>query len=300
MTFIENELIKFSYKLEQSLKQLLTENCQTFELERPHKLLQAMRYSVLPPGKGIRPFLLTEITKLLDGPIDTALQIGSAVELIHCYSLIHDDLPAMDNDDLRRGKASLHKYYDEATAILSGDALLTLAFNALSSNEINLTNDLKIQLISQLSQAAGIGGMVGGQIYDLLNENTNIKEEHILRTHAMKTGALFIFCTRSAAIISGCSEELINRFESFGAAIGLAFQLADDILDLNGTSKRLGKTGKQDLKNAKSTIATLYGIEEATKQLDGLIKEAKLLLQPFGDKAQLLVNLTDFIQQRQF
>lgn len=300
MKIIENKLINFSHKILNLLDELLVTNCKRFELDRPQKLIEAMRYSALNTGKCLRPFLLTEVTKMLEGPPEPSLKIGVAVELIHCYSLIHDDLPAMDNDDIRRGKPSLHKYYDEATAILTGDALLTLAFELLASDEINLTDNIKLQLITQLSQAAGVGGMVGGQIYDILNENANVGEEQILRTHAMKTGALLLFCTRSGAIISGASREVIAQLESFGAAIGLAFQLSDDILDLVGNSEILGKTSGKDMKNSKTTIATLYGVDEAKKQLNGLIEEAKLMLKPFCKKATTLLELTDFIKNRHF
>lgn len=300
MEIIEDKLINFSYKISKLLDELLVTNCKNFELNRPPKLIEAMRYSALNIGKCLRPFLLSEVTKMLEGPENSALKIGVAVELIHCYSLIHDDLPSMDNDDIRRGKPSLHKYYDEATAILTGDALVTLAFEILSSDDIVLPDKIKLQLISQLSQAAGVGGMVGGQIYDILNENSNITEQQILRTHAMKTGALLLFCTRSGATISGASIEVVAQLESFGAAIGLAFQLADDILDLVGNSELLGKTGGKDIKNSKRTIATLYGVDEAKKQLRGLIQEAKLMLKPFGEKANTLLALTDFIKNRHF
>lgn len=300
MNIIENKMAEFSPKILNRLDTLLTAQCKGIEINRPAVLIEAMRYSVLNPGKFLRSFLIIELTKILNGPIEEALTIGAAIEILHCYSLIHDDLPAMDNDDIRRGKPTLHKYYNEATAILAGDALLTLAFEVISNDNLNLNDSVKLKLINQLSQSSGMGGMIGGQIYDIINENKIIDEEQILQIHTMKTGALFLFCVKASALISGASHLITGRLEAFGAAIGLAFQLADDILDLIGDSKTLGKTPQKDLKNKKTTITTLYGIDEAKKQLNGLIIEAKALLEPFGEQAQTLLELAEFIKNRTF
>lgn len=300
MNIIENKLAEFAPKILYRLDKILTINPNNFEINRPPHLIEAMRYSALNPGKFLRSFLISEVTKLLDGPLEESLTIGAAIELLHCYSLIHDDLPAMDNDDIRRSKPTLHKYYDEATAILAGDALLTLSFELISNKNLNLSANIKLELVNQLSQNAGLGGMVGGQIYDIYNTNKIITEQALLQTHAMKTGALFLFCVRSGALISAATEQHTQHLEAFGAAIGLAFQLADDILDLIGNSKTLGKTPNKDLENNKTTIASLYGIEEARKQLNGLIQEAKSLLTPFGNKAETLLALADFIRERLF
>lgn len=300
MLIFQDQLQNYASRIDASLAEILTHNLQKFELARPKKLLEAMRYAVLNKGKRLRPFLLLKTTELLHGNESVAIQVACAVEVIHCYSLIHDDLPAMDNDDLRRGQPTVHKKFDEATAILAGDALLTLAFDILAAPQAGISAATQLQLILELSRVSGLGGMVGGQILDLANENKTAHEQQILLTHAMKTGALFTFSARAGAVLSQANEEELAIIEAFGAAIGLAFQLADDILDLTSTSKNLGKTAGKDAKTGKATIASLYGLEMAKEQLRGLLSEAKKLLTVFGERANDLKAMADFIKDRSF
>ncbi|WJW79573.1 polyprenyl synthetase family protein [Bartonella sp. TP] len=300
MLTFHTQLQNYANRIDAGLKEILTHNVQKFELARPQKLLAAMRYALLNKGKRLRSFLLLKTTELLNGNESAALHVACAIEVVHCYSLIHDDLPAMDDDDLRRGQPTVHKKFDEATAILAGDALLTLAFDILATPQAGLSPASQLQLILELSRASGLGGMVGGQILDLANENKIANEQEILLTHAMKTGALFNFSAKAGAIISQASEEEVAIIEAFGSAIGLAFQLADDVLDLTSTSQSLGKTAGKDAKTGKATIASLYGLEMAKEQLHGLLAEAKKLLAPFGERANDLKAMADFIKDRSF
>ena len=297
---IVSKLFACSQEIDALFKQIISNQLRQYEIYRPSLLIEAMQYSCIGAGKRLRPFLVLKSAEIFSGDIHTALRVGCAVEAIHCYSLIHDDLPAMDDDDLRRGKPSLHRKYDEATAILAGDALLTLAFDIIASEHTELKAETKLKLIQQLSQAAGVGGMVGGQILDLKNENRAATDTEILKMHSMKTGAILTFSARAGAIISDASEQDIKHLESYGAAIGLAFQLADDILDLTVDSKTLGKTSGKDLTASKATIATLYGIDETKRQLNGLIDEAIDILSPYKEKANELVTLARFVRDRNF
>lgn len=293
-------LVKKAHSVETLINQLLSPYPQIGEIARPQKLLNAMRYGLLNGGKRLRPFLILETASLFNVKGDAPLRVAASLEAIHSYSLIHDDLPAMDNDDLRRGKPTVHKAYDEATAILTGDALLTLAFDIIAADETELKADIKIKLIQNLCRAAGLGGMVGGQILDIEAETKQTDETGIIMLQAMKTGALIRYACEGGAIMGNATQEDKNRLSEFGAAIGLAFQLADDLLDVTANTKDLGKTAGKDKNAGKATLVDLHGIAWAKQQLDGLINQAEELLAPFGSKADNLRQCAYFIAHRNY
>ncbi|MBU4529925.1 MAG: polyprenyl synthetase family protein [Hoeflea sp.] len=268
------------------------------EIARPQQLMSAMRHGVLNGGKRLRPFLVLETARLLGGPEAAALRVAAALECIHCYSLIHDDLPAMDDDDLRRGQPTVHIAFDEATAILAGDALLTLAFDILSAPETVLPDCTRLALINQLARASGAGGMVGGQALDLQAERVSPDEAGVVRLQAMKTGALLRYACAAGAIASGADAETLARMTRFGDVIGLAFQLADDLLDVTSDAATLGKAAGKDAGRGKATLVSLHGVDAARRKLDGLVEEAALLLEPFGAGAGPLIEAAGFIASR--
>ena len=227
------------------------------------------------------------------------MRVAAALECIHCYSLIHDDLPAMDDDDLRRGKPTVHIAFDEATAILAGDALLTMAFDILSAPETGLLAEARLELVNQLARAAGIGGMVGGQSLDLDAERVKPDEAGILRLQAMKTGALLRYACAAGAIAAGAEAAVLARMTRFGEIIGLAFQLADDMLDVTSDAATLGKAAGKDAGRGKGTLVSLHGVDEVRKRLDALVAEAALVLEPFGEEAETLRQAARFIANRQ-
>lgn len=264
----------------------------------PSKLQQAMQYGCLNGGKRIRPFLILESCKLFNIDCKIAADVAVALEFIHCYSLIHDDLPSMDDDDYRRGQPTLHKKFDEATAILTGDALLTLAFEILASPELDLKPQVKLELIYEISKAAGAAGMVGGQILDLQEDRTSFKAEEITQLQAMKTGALLQFACISGAIIAQADTNSRNQLAEFGRQIGLAFQLKDDLLDIEADSKTLGKTAGKDIKQQKATLLSLNGTSKTKQTLQEVTKKAILSLKDFGNKANNLINCAEYIANR--
>tara|TARA_R110002020_G_scaffold6689_12_gene28411 strand:- start:3230 stop:4147 length:918 start_codon:yes stop_codon:yes gene_type:complete len=268
------------------------------EIARPEHLMRAMRHGVLNGGKRLRPFLVIETARLLGAPEDAALRVAAALECIHCYSLIHDDLPSMDDDDLRRGQPTVHIAFDEATAILAGDALLTLAFDILAAPETHLPDPAKLALISQLSRAAGAGGMVGGQALDLRAERVAPDEAGIVRLQAMKTGALLRYACAAGAIAAEADAPTLGRITRFGEIIGLAFQLADDLLDVTSDTATLGKAAGKDAGRGKGTLVSLHGVEQVRRRLDGLVEEAAILLEPFGAEARTLIEAARFIASR--
>lgn len=273
------------------------------EVTRPERLVAAMRHAVLGGGKRLRPFLVVESGALFDAPRDGALLAGCALELLHCYSLVHDDLPAMDNDDLRRGRPTVHKAYDEATAILAGDALLTLAFDILARDEVHADAGVRIALVRDLARASGLGGMAGGQMLDLAAEGRfaskrTLSESEIVTLQAMKTGALLRFACRAGAILGQASAEHIAALDRYGAAIGEAFQIADDLLDVEGDAATLGKAAGKDAEAGKATLVAALGINGARARLEGLIATADAALAPFGAKADTLRAAARFIAER--
>lgn len=297
MTF-EMRLRDNAMKTEALLAELLADATGEDEIARPANLLAAMRHGVLNGGKRLRPFLVIETAKLLGGNEDAALRVGAALECLHCYSLVHDDLPAMDDDDLRRGQPTVHKKFDEATAILAGDSLLTLAFDIIAAPETRLSGDQKTALVLSLARAAGIGGMAGGQALDLAAEKQAPDETGILTLQAMKTGALLRFACEAGAIIAGNDASDRKTLRSFGEKIGLAFQLADDLLDLTSDAATMGKATGKDAARGKGTLVGLRGEEWARAKLRGLVVEAAELLRPYGEKAETLVEAAQFIAER--
>lgn len=276
----------------------LSNHVETGEIARPATLLAAMRHGVLNGGKRLRPFLVIQTAALFDANVEAAQIVGAALECVHCYSLIHDDLPAMDNDDLRRGQPTVHKAFDEATAILAGDALLTIAFDFLSDETAELSAETRVKLIRGLARAAGLGGMVGGQVLDLKAETQKPDESGIITLQAMKTGALIRYACEAGAIIANATQEDRERLAEFGSAIGLAFQLADDVLDVTSDTAALGKTAGKDIASNKATLVALHGVDWAQHQLSGLMEQADAVLEPFGTKADILRATAKFIIER--
>ncbi|WP_322988647.1 farnesyl diphosphate synthase [Hoeflea sp.] len=280
------------------LESLLRETPLAGEIARPEHLIAAMRHGVLNGGKRIRPFLVLETARLLDAPKEAALRVAAALECIHCYSLIHDDLPSMDDDDLRRGKPTVHVAFDEATAILAGDGLLTMAFDILSAPETALPDTTRLTLVNQLARAAGVGGMVGGQALDLHAERFAPDETGIVRLQAMKTGALLRYACAAGAIAAQADADTVKRMTRFGEIVGLAFQLADDLLDVTSDAATLGKAAGKDAGRGKGTLVSLHGVEAARRRLDGLVDEAALLMKPYGAAAGTLIETAGFIASR--
>ena len=258
-----------------------------------------MRHGSLNGGKRLRPFLVVESALLLGGPQQVALRVGTALECLHCYSLIHDDLPAMDDDDLRRGQPTVHKAYDEATAILAGDSLLTYAFDIIASPETDLGDGAKMELVLALARAAGAGGMAGGQALDLAAEKQAPDEAGIMTLQAMKTGALLRFACEAGAIVAGASSGDRDRMQAFGKTIGLAFQLADDLLDVTSDAATLGKAAGKDAGRGKGTLVALHGVVWAEARLEALTREALDLLSPYGERAHVLREAARFVAGRQ-
>ena len=284
--------------VEDLLGQLLDERIEPGEIARPARLLAAMRHGVLNGGKRLRPFLLLESAALFGADESAALRVAAALECVHCYSLIHDDLPSMDDDDLRRGQPTVHKAFDEATAILAGDSLLTLAFDIIADEVTALAADRRAALVLALARAAGIGGMAGGQALDLGAGRSLPDETGIITLQAMKTGALIRFACEAGAIVAGAPAADRERLAEFGSAIGLAFQLADDLLDLTSDAATMGKATGKDEAAGKATLVGLHGVDWARKQLSGLITQAHELLKPYGAGATTLKSAASFVAQR--
>ncbi|KAB0679250.1 polyprenyl synthetase family protein [Aureimonas leprariae] len=264
----------------------------------PARLRAAMRHGVLNGGKRLRPFLVMETARLCGAPEAAALDAAAALECIHSYSLVHDDLPAMDDDDLRRGQPTVHVAFDEATAILAGDALLTLAFGLVAASH-DAEPQARLHLVHALSREAGAAGMVGGQLLDLEAEDeTSLPEAAIARMQAMKTGALIAFACEAGPLLAGAPAEKRERFRRFGETIGLAFQLADDLLDETADAATLGKAAGKDRARGKKTLPALHGHDWTRARLDALVAEAGELLAPEGADAATLVAAARFIAER--
>lgn len=291
-------LSKIEQIVSADLNKLLNTKTSKGEITRPKQLLAAMRHGALNGGKRLRPFLVIETAKLFGVTGKSALRTATALECVHCYSLIHDDLPAMDDDDLRRGKPTVHKKWDDATAILAGDALLTLAFDILADPKTHKDATIRSELVLQLARAAGLGGMVGGQMLDLMAEKKTPNENGIKQLQAMKTGALLRFACEAGAIVGNASAKERKAMIKFGEYIGQAFQLADDILDVTATTEQMGKKVAKDQGKGKGTLVALYGIESAQKQADALVTKAIKLLKPYGKKAEMLSACAEYIVTR--
>ena len=266
--------------------------------ERPQSLREAMRYSLLAGGKRLRPILCLAAFELAGGKGDLALPTAVALEMIHTMSLIHDDLPAMDNDDLRRGRPTNHKVYGEANAILAGDALLTRAFEMVALRSPGVSAERLLQVVGELSLASGAPGLVGGQVVDLECEGKSVDLETLEYIHLHKTGALLRACVISGALVAGADAPLQAALHTYARGIGLAFQIIDDILDVTASSDVLGKTAGKDLTADKTTYPKLLGLEESRHRADGLVAEAKAALEPWRDRAAPLLALADYITSR--
>lgn len=285
-------------RVEAFLRKALDDRPASGETMRPARLMQAIRHGVLNGGKRFRPFLVMESAALFEADENAAVRVAAALECVHSYSLIHDDLPAMDDDDLRRGLPTVHKAFDEATAILAGDSLLTFAFSLLAERKTEIPPAASLELIGRLASAAGMGGMAGGQALDLAAETHAPDETGIITLQAMKTGALIRYACEAGPIIAGAGADHRERLSAFGDAIGLAFQLADDLLDLEANAEMMGKATGKDAARGKATLAALHGVEWARKQLNGLVDQAKEVLEPYGERAYLLRQAAGFVASR--
>ena len=262
--------------------------------QKSSELLNPMKYGLLPGGKKIRSKLIVDVGKIFNIDYNKLIQIGAAVECIHAYSLIHDDLPCMDNDKLRRGKISTHVKYGESTAILAGNSLLTIAFEILSQSSLKLDHKTKISLINLLTKCSGHSGIAGGQYSDLKFEGKKQSLNSIVNMQIKKTGKLFSFCCVAPIIISKKSK-YINSFDSIGSKIGLLFQIADDLIDYSGSSKRAGKKTRKDSKKGKATLISLLGYKNTVKYGDKLKLEIFSKLNKFGNKTKDLKDTINYI-----
>ncbi|PHR94512.1 MAG: farnesyl-diphosphate synthase [Robiginitomaculum sp.] len=265
-------------------------------------ILEAMRYAVLGGGKRLRPFLLIETARMLGGADEGAVLAACALECVHVYSLIHDDLPCMDDDDLRRGKPTVHKVYDEAMAVLCGDALLTLAFEILARPEIHVDVNIRLKLLSNLAVASGTQGMIGGQVMDIYAPNySSIQKQDealITQLQALKTGALIQYAVQSGGHLAGASEVDLQNLRVYADALGLAFQIRDDILDAEGDAQEMGKAAGKDAGLGKATFVSIHGLEGAKQKAAILGEQAKAALAVYGAKADILCSTVDFVLNR--
>jgi len=301
----QDRLNQVAKDAESLLDQLFGKGLASDELARPARLLDAIRYASLGAGKRFRPFLVVESASLFSVPREQSLMAGVALECVHCYSLVHDDLPAMDNDDLRRGQPTAHKAFDEATAILAGDGLLTFAFDILARPETHPSAAVRVDLVLALARAAGLGGMVGGQMLDLAAEGRfdrgvpqQLVEAEVATLQAMKTGALLKFACRAGAILGQASAAQREALDRYGTAVGKAFQIADDLLDVEGDPALVGKQTGKDAEAGKATIVGLLGADGARARLRTLVAEAEAALAPFGESAAVLIAGAHFVAER--
>lgn len=268
--------------------------------EYPPKLYQAMHYSLFAGGKRIRPILSIAASEAVGGKIETVVPVAAAVEMIHTYSLIHDDLPAMDNDDMRRGKPTNHRVFGEATAILAGDALLTLAFTALSDNALcdNIPPERLLLIIHEIGLGSGHCGMVGGQQIDIESEGKKLDLKTLEEMHMKKTGALILASVRSGGIACGATENQLMALTDYGEKIGLAFQIADDILDVEGGIEEVGKATGKDVSHKKNTYPALIGLNESKTLAERLVTEGVEALKGFDERAESLRIIAEYVVDR--
>src|SRR5947207_5600599 len=282
------------------LAKLLSDSTLPDEIARPKRLMDAMRYSSLGGGKRLRPFLVVESSAVFGVPREAALLAGAALECIHCYSLIHDDLPSMDNSDLRRGRPTAHKAFDDATAILAGDALLTIAFDIITRDEIHRDAGVRLALTRALARAAGVGGMAGGQILDLAGEGRfgDRAPVDVARLQQMKTGALLRYGCIAGALLGQSTPKEYQALDDYGRSLGEAFQIADDLLDVEGDAAALGKPAGQDAALNKATFVTQLGLDGAKQRLRDLIAAADSALSMFDSKGDVLRAAARFVAER--
>jgi len=262
------------------------------------RLIEAMRYAALGGGKRLRPFLVIESARLFGVAEEEALEASAALECVHCYSLVHDDLPSMDDDAMRRGRATAHIAFGEATAILAGDALLTLAFDILSRPSTHPDASVRAELVGLLAQAAGVHGMAGGQALDLAAEGQSLGPMEVAKMQEMKTGALFAFACHAGAVLGRADAVARGALAAYASAFGQAFQLADDLLDAQGDAATMGKAAAKDEGRGKATLVALLGIDAARARLKALVDDAEAALAPFGAKAVTLKEAARFIVSR--
>ena len=263
------------------------------------RVVEAMRYSSLDGGKRLRPFLVMQSAALFNVAPSSALRVGCAIEMVHCYSLIHDDLPCMDDDDLRRGRPTCHRRFDEATALLAGDALLTRAFDVLAAEPTHADPAVRCALVAELAHAAGAAGMVGGQMIDLRAAELTMDVAAITRLQQMKTGRLIGFSCEAGAVLAKASPNLRQALRNYAHDLGLAFQIADDLLDVEGDCAQVGKRVGKDADAGKATFVSVLGVDRARAQARLLADQACAHLDPFGDKADLLRATARFVVERQ-
>jgi farnesyl diphosphate synthase len=290
--------------IERLLELLLGADPLAEERARPKRLMDAMRHVSLGGGKRLRPFLVVETAALFNAPRERALMAGAALEFVHCYSLAHDDLPAMDNDDLRRGRPTAHKAFDEATAILAGDGLLTLAFDVLARPETHPNPAVRAELVLALARGAGLGGMVGGQMLDLAAEGRfdgkvqKLETADVKLLQTMKTGALLRFGCLAGAILGEATPAQRDALDRYGTLLGEAFQIADDLLDVEGDAATVGKATGKDAAVNKGTFVSVLGLDPAKARLKALVTEAEAALAPFGRDGEVLKMAARFVAER--
>ena len=287
---MKSEINKIAADTNLFIKKLLSK-------QRKTELINPMKYGLLPGGKKIRSKILVDVGKIFGIDYKQLIKIGSAIECIHAYSLIHDDLPCMDDDNLRRGKLSTHKKFGEATAILAGNSLLTISFEILSSKSLNLSEDKKTKLIYHISKCSGHSGIAGGQYLDLNYEKKKVTINKIINMQIKKTGMLFSFSCLAPVIISS-KKKYFKKFFNIGSDIGLLFQITDDLLDLKGETKKLGKKTKKDLKKGKATLVSFLGYKKTIDYTKFLKKKIFKNLNIFGKKAENLKKTIDYILDR--
>jgi geranylgeranyl diphosphate synthase type II len=266
--------------------------------ERPESLRDAMRYSLLAGGKRLRPILCLAACELVGGSSERAMPTAVALEMIHTMSLIHDDLPAMDNDDLRRGRPTNHKVYGDAMAILAGDAMLSRAFEMVAVRSANVPADRLLRVVGELALVSGAPGLVGGQVVDLESEGKAVDLQTLEYIHLHKTAALLRACVVTGALIGGASDDQLEAMRTYANGIGLAFQIIDDILDVTASSEVLGKTAGKDLLADKTTYPKLLGLDASREKALQLVRESKAALEPWRDKAAPLLALADYVASR--
>jgi farnesyl diphosphate synthase len=286
-------LVTTSTAIEKTIKVLLTPSNPA-----ALKLWEAMRYATLSGGKRLRPFLVMQTAQLFNVSNEQALRTAAAVEMVHAYSLAHDDLPAMDDDDLRRGQPTVHKKFNEGTAILAGDALQTLAFEVLANSETHPSPEVRCSLISGLANASGANGMAGGQMLDLNAASNQWTENSIYQLQLMKTAALFSFSCESGAILGQATIEQRQLLKEFGTNLGIAFQITDDLLDVTGDVNEVGKAVGKDSKQGKATLVSIKGIDESLATAANFCHNAIALLNLYDDKADILCELVRHIIKR--
>jgi geranylgeranyl diphosphate synthase, type II len=266
----------------------------------PEKIYEAMRYSLMAGGKRLRPILCLATGEMLGAPTAIAMPTACALEMVHTMSLIHDDLPAMDNDDYRRGKLTNHKVYGEDVAVLAGDALLTYAFEYIASQTQGAQPQQVLRVIADLGKAVGAAGLVGGQIVDLDSEGKAIDEDTLTYIHMHKTAALLEVSVTSAAILANAEQPVIDRLKGYAQRIGLAFQIVDDVLDITSTAETLGKSVGKDVAAQKATYPSLWGLEKSQQKADQLVAEAIAEIEGFGQAAQPLIAIAQYITARTY